>query len=60
MSDPVPKPDAIDEANADFWKSRTLAELTEGVKPITSWEDLAIPDLTDEEWEAFQAALKDE
>ena len=29
------------------------------VKPITSWDDLAIPDLTDAEWKAFEAALKD-
>lgn len=60
MSDTAPKPTAIDEANTEFWKSRTLTELLEGVKPITSWDDLAIPDLTDEEWEAFRAALKDE
>ena len=60
MSDPAPKPDAIDEANARFWKPRTLDELMAGVKPITSWDDLAIPDLTDEEWAVFEAALKDE
>lgn len=60
MSDSEPKPDPIDEGNAQFWKPRTLDELMAGVNPITSWDDLAIPDLTDEEWEAFEAALKDE
>jgi hypothetical protein len=30
------------------------------VPVITSWDDLAIPDLTDEEAEAFAAALDDE
>lgn len=31
-----------------------------GVPVITSLDQLAIPNLTDEEWEAFEAALKDE
>jgi hypothetical protein len=59
MSDPAPKPDAIDEANAQFWRKRTLDQIMAGVRPLTSWDDLAIPDLTDEEAEAFEAALKD-
>lgn len=59
MSDPAPKPDAIEEANARFWTKRTLDEIMAGVRPIRSWDDLAIPDLTDEEAEAFEAALKD-
>ena len=44
---------------ARYWKPRTLDEPTADVKPITSWDDLAIQDLTDEDWKAFEAALKD-
>lgn len=57
MSDPAHKLDAIDEANARFWRPRTLEELMAGKKPIKSWDDLDIPDLTDEEREAFAKAL---
>jgi hypothetical protein len=60
MSDPAPKPDAIDEGNAQFWKKQTLEELMAGKKPFTSWDDLDIPNLTDEETDAFGAALADE
>jgi hypothetical protein len=60
MSDPAPKPDAIDEANAQFWTKQTLEELMAGKKPFTSWDDRDIPDLTDEERDAFAAALADE
>jgi hypothetical protein len=60
MADPAPKPDAIDQADAQFRKSQTLEELMAGVAPLTPENDLAIPDLTDEEWEAFVAALNDE
>jgi hypothetical protein len=60
MTDHAPKPDAIGESNARFWKPRTLEELMAGKKPFTSWEDLDIPDLTDEERDAFAAALADE
>jgi hypothetical protein len=59
MADPAPKPDAIDEAIAQFRTPRTLDELMEGVPVLESWDQLAIPDLTDAEAEAFEAALKD-
>jgi hypothetical protein len=42
------------------WANRPLDEVLADVRPITSWDDLAIPDLSDEEWEAFAAALKDD
>jgi hypothetical protein len=59
--DRAPKPDAIDHADALFRRpSPTLEELMSDVEPITSWDDLDIPDLTDEEREAFAAALHDE
>ena len=50
----------IDEAIAQFWKPQTLDELMAGKKPFTSWDDLDIPDLTDDERDAFAAALADE
>jgi hypothetical protein len=59
MPDPAPKPDAIEQANAVFWNPPTLEELMADVPPLTSMDDLAIPDLTDEEWEAFVAALNE-
>ena len=60
MEDRAHKSDAIDQSTARFWNPRTLDEILADVQPIKSWDDLAIPGLTDEEWEAFEAALKDE
>jgi hypothetical protein len=60
MSDPAPKPDAIDEAIARYRLPRTLEELMEGVPVLESWDQLDIPDLTDEERKAFAAALADD
>jgi hypothetical protein len=61
MGEPAKKPDAIDRADANFRKpSPSLDELLAGKKPFTSWDDLDIPDLTDEERDAFAAALADE
>jgi hypothetical protein len=57
MPEPAPKPDAIDKADAMFRNPPPLEELMAGVAPITSWDDLDIRDLTDEEREAFAAAL---
>lgn len=52
------KQDAIDRADVEFRKpSPTIEELMADVEPIKSWDDLDIPDLTDEEREAFAAAL---
>jgi hypothetical protein len=38
MPDPAPKPDAIDQADAQFRKSQTLEELMAGVAPLTPRE----------------------
>jgi hypothetical protein len=38
----------------------SLDALMADLPPLSSVEDLAIPDLTDEEWEAFVEALKTE
>ncbi len=57
MSEPAPKPEAIDEAIARYQTPRTLEELMKGVPVFDSWDQLDIPDLTDEEREAFAKAL---
>lgn len=57
VPEPAPNPDAIDKADAMFRNAAPLEELMAGVAPITSWGDLDIPDLTDEEREALAAAL---
>lgn len=57
MADSAGKQDAIEHANTMFWNAPTLKELMADVMPIASWDDLDIPDLTDEEREAFAAAL---
>lgn len=59
MSDPAAKPDPIEHANALFWNPPTLEQLMASVQPLISEDDLAIPDLTDEEQEAFVAALNE-
>jgi len=41
------------------WRKTTLEELLRGVKPLRSIKDLAIEDLTEEEFDAFIAALNE-
>ena len=43
--------------NAYFYRHNTLAELLADAEPLGSVEDLLIPDLSDEEADAFYAAL---
>lgn len=57
MPDPATRPGAIDQAYALFRNPQMLEELMANVAPITSESDLDIPDLTDDEREAFAAAL---
>lgn len=60
MEDRAHEPDAIDDADAAFRRpSPTIERLMADVEPITSWDGLDIPDLTDEERKAFAAALAD-
>ena len=42
---------------AAIWRNTTLEKLLRGAVPLRSIDDLAIEDLTDEEAEAFIAAL---
>lgn len=57
MEDGAHKPDAIDEADALFGKPLTLEVLVADLEPLRPDESFDIPDLTDEEWEEFVAAL---
>jgi hypothetical protein len=41
-----------------FHNPPSLDALMADLPPLSSVEDLTIPDLTDEEWEAFVEALK--
>jgi hypothetical protein len=43
--------------NADFYRRHTLGELLAGSTPINSVDDLLISDLSDDEADAFYAAL---
>ena len=57
LENQVPKPDAIDDADAVFRNPPTLAELVADLEPLRSDESFDIPDMTDEEWAEFVAAL---
>jgi hypothetical protein len=57
MEDRARKPDAIDEADAVFRNPPTLEELVADLEPLGPDESFDIPDMTDEEWEEFVAAL---
>lgn len=57
MEDRARKPDAIEQANALFWNPPTLKELVADLEPLRPDESFDIPDMTDEEWEEFVAAL---
>ncbi len=58
MPEQAPKPDAIEQANALFWNPPTLDELVADLEPLRPDESFDIPDMTDEEWDEFVAALK--
>ncbi|MGL5856805.1 MAG: hypothetical protein ACRC35_00060 [Angustibacter sp.] len=40
-----------------FRQSKTLDEVLAGAEPFDAYGHWAIPDLTDEEWKSFTAAL---
>jgi len=42
-----------------FWHNRTIEEQMAGVKPLSADESFVIEDLTDEESEAFWAAVNE-
>jgi hypothetical protein len=57
MDDRPHKPDAIDQADVTFRNPPTLEELVADLEPLRPDESFDIPDLSDEEWEEFVAAL---
>jgi hypothetical protein len=57
MSEPAANNDRIERANAQVWNPPSLEELMADVAPLEPDEHFDIPGLTDEEWEAFVAAL---
>lgn len=59
MEDRAHKPDAIDQADVIFRDPPTLEELVAGLEPLRPEESFDIPDLSDEEWEDFVAALRE-
>lgn len=59
MPEPATSSDEIEEANSQFWNPPSLEEVMADVAPLAPEERFDIPDLTDEEWEAFMAALEE-
>jgi hypothetical protein len=57
MPRPAASNDHIERASAQFWNPPSLEELMFDVVPLAADEHFDSPDLTDEEWEAFVAAL---
>jgi hypothetical protein len=58
MSEPIRKPEHAEIVGMKIGRPPlTLERLMAGKKPITSWDELDIPDLTDEERAAFADAL---
>lgn len=61
MEDRALSPDSIEQADAVMRRpSPTIEQLMSGVEPITSWNDLNVPGLSDEEPEAFATALAED
>jgi hypothetical protein len=59
MPEPAANQDQIEQANARFWSAPSLQELMADVAPLAPEEHFDIPDLSDEEWEAFVAAISE-
>ncbi|MGH2880630.1 MAG: hypothetical protein ACRDK4_13630 [Solirubrobacteraceae bacterium] len=50
--------DLIEHANLLFWNPPQLEDLMADVAPLDPGEHFDIPDLSDEDWDAFVAALE--
>lgn len=57
MPEPAATNDHIEQANVQFWTPPSLEELMADVAPLKADEHFGIPDVTDEEWDVFVAAL---
>jgi hypothetical protein len=58
MPESVANHDLIEQANSLFWNPLPLDELMADVAPLDPDEHFDIPDLTEEEWQTFVAALE--
>ena len=58
MPEPAANHDLIEQANSLFWNPLPLDELMADVAPLDPDEHFDIPDLTEEEWQTFVAALE--
>lgn len=54
---PVSAPDALDRANAAYWRRQELEEAMAGAEPFRPDESFEITDLSDEEWATFVEAI---
>jgi hypothetical protein len=57
--EPTAAVDAIDRASAAFWEPAELDIQVRRAAPLTADESFAIPDVTDDEWEAVARALRE-
>ncbi len=57
MPEPAASNDHIERANAEFWNPPSLEELMADVVPLDPDEHFDIPNLSDEDWALFAAAL---
>lgn len=59
MSEHARPADHVEVANAAFWAPPSLEQLLREVEPVKSFDQFAIDDLTDNEWEAFCSAVSE-
>lgn len=58
-SEPTASSDAVDRTSDTFWQPADLHTILAGAEPLREDESFTIPDLTDEEWEAFTRARRE-
>jgi len=58
MPEPAANHDLIEQASSLFWNPLPLEELMADVAPLDADAHFDIPDLTEEEWQTFVAALE--
>lgn len=54
---PVSAPDALDRANAAYWRRQELEDVTAGTEPFRPDESFEITDLSEVEWAIFVEAI---
>jgi len=58
-TEPTAGADAIDRVSAAFSQATGLGTQVLGAEPLNADESFVIPDLTDDEWEAFTFVLRE-